>query len=118
LKPFGFIRCIFRPCVWLEHSRRSDYFSGDRYVTWMCRHCHAVSEVRAGTFCQETGVDMQQFRVILSARASVSAMVEVTASTEAEAHKVAVKYAHEGNALWTYEECQDGTIEVESVSKA
>lgn len=48
IRLYGILRCLFRPCAWVEHSRREEHFSGARFVTWKCRWCGSEWEVRAG----------------------------------------------------------------------
>lgn len=50
---YGIIRCLFRPCAWVEHSRRQEYFCRARYVTWKCRWCGAEWEMFTGEYGED-----------------------------------------------------------------
>jgi hypothetical protein len=57
-----------------------------------------------------------KYRVGLTARADVSASVEVEADTKLSAGAKALAMAKSGDVVWGYDGADDGTVEVEAVT--
>jgi hypothetical protein len=60
---------------------------------------------------------MNKYWVRLSANATVGTMCCILSTSEEEAKSMAIELAKSGDVTWNYDGVDDGTIEIDEVSK-